>query len=134
MTAAEYIAAQPEARQSLLTNIHQIIINEDKTVEIEVDKMMGKEMIIYKANKVMKYALSSVKDYMSLHVLPMYGWPAFNQKFSKWLSKASFQKGCINFKTADEMPLDIVTELLKACAPVDLKAVMDELKKNREKK
>jgi len=97
MTPAEYIADQDPTRQELLTNIHNIIINNDKLVVAVVEKMMGKEMIIYNC-KIFKYGLASVKDYMSLHVLPMYGSPVIYGKYSKLLDKAKFQKGCINFK------------------------------------
>jgi hypothetical protein len=32
--------------------------------------MMGKEMIVYSARGIFKYGLSSMKNYMSLHVMP----------------------------------------------------------------
>ncbi len=128
MTPAEYIAEQDPTRQELLTNIHGIITNNDKTVIAEVSKMMGKDMIIYNC-KIFKYGLASVKDYMSLHVLPMYGSPVIYGKYSKLLDKAKFQKGCINFKSAAEMPLPIVEELIKDCAPIDLAAIYGERKK-----
>ncbi len=128
MTPAEYIADQDPTRQELLTNIHDIIIRNDKLVVAVVEKMMGKEMIIYNC-KIFKYGLASVKDYMSLHVLPMYGSPVIYGKYSKLLDKAKFQKGCINFKTAGEMPLPIVAELIKDCAPIDLAAMYAKNKK-----
>ena len=132
MTPSEYISGQDASRKDILADIHEIIINTDKTVVAEVGKMMGKEMIIYKGCKVFKYGLASVKDYMSLHVMPMYGSPVIYGKYSKLLNKAKFQKGCINFKTAGEMPLPIINELFKDCAPIDLAAMMEELKRNRK--
>jgi len=131
MTPAEYISGQDASRKEILTNIHEIIIDTDKSVVAEVGKMMGKEMILYKACKVFKYGLASVKDYMSLHVLPMYGSPVIYGKYSKLLNKAKFQKGCINFKTAGEMPLPVINELFKDCAPIDLAAIMEQLKGTR---
>ena len=91
-------------------------------------------MIIYKANNVFKYGLASVKDYMSLHLMPMYGSPTIFNKYSKILDKAKFQKGCINFKNKEQMPLPIVENLLKDCAPIDLAAIMERIKKNPELK
>lgn len=88
-------------------------------------------MIIYKANKVFKYGLASVKDYMSLHVLPMYGSQVIYGRYSRLLDKAKFQKGCINFKIAAEMPLPIVEGLIKDCEPIDLTAIMEELKNRK---
>ena len=88
--------------------------------------MMGKEMIVYKANNSMKYALSSVSKHISLHLLPMYGSPTLWAKYRALLPKAAFQKGCINFKTADEMPMEIVTQLIADCAPIDLLKIREE--------
>lgn len=132
MTPADYVTNQPEDRQALLAGIHDIIVTTDKTVVAEVSPMMGKEMIIYKAKNVFKYGLASVKDYMSLHVLPMYGSPVIYDKYSKLLTRAKFQKGCINFKTADVMPLQIVKELIADCAPIDLAVMLEQMKAARK--
>jgi hypothetical protein len=127
-----YISAQPSERQNILNNIHSIILEEDKTVVPVVEPMMGKEMIVYKGKGMMKYALASVKNYMSLHVLPIYGSPTLFSKYKSLLHKASFQKGCINFNTADEMPLDIVRQLMADCAKIDLVKIREDYL--REKK
>ena len=134
MTPTEYISAQDPARREILANIHEIIVDTDKTIVATVGKMMAKEMILYHGpGNAFKYGLASVKDYMSLHVMPMYGFTAIYDKFSKLLDKAKFQKGCINFKKADEMPLPIVKELFAACEPIDLAAVVEQLKKSKKK-
>ena len=132
MTPEEYISEQPEERQGILARIHDIIINTDASIVAKVGTMMAKQMIIYEDRKVFKYGLASVKDYMSLHVLPMYGSPVIYGKYSKLLDKAKFQKGCINFKTADVMPLPIVKELIADCAPVDLVAMIEKMRASRK--
>src|SRR6476646_10850019 len=99
MSISEFISTQPEERQELLSQLHEIIIQNDKTVTPVIAPMMGKEMIIYNAPGSFKYGLSSVKNYMSLHVLPMYGSTILYNKYKVLLKEANFQKGCINFKT-----------------------------------
>lgn len=133
MTIAAFIARQLPERQQLLSNIHEIIIKEDKTVTATIAPMMGKEMIIYNAPGTFKYGLASVKNYMSLHVLPMYGHPPLYEKYKALLDKAAFQKGCINFKHADEMPLKIVGQLMADCAKIDLKKIREEYLKSKKK-
>jgi len=133
MTITEFIKSQPAERQALLTKIHNIIIKEDKTVTASIAPMMGKDMIIYNAPGTFKYGLASVKNYMSLHVLPMYGHPPLHEKYKALLDKAAFQKGCINFKHADEMPLKIVGQLMADCAKIDLKKIRDEYLKSKKK-
>ena len=97
MTISEFISSQPEERQELLSQLHKIIIQKDKTVTPAIAPMMGKQMIIYNAPGIFKYGLSSVKKYMSLHVLPMYISTIIYEKYKGLLKEASFQKGCINF-------------------------------------
>lgn len=131
----DYILSQPADRQAILTNIHSIILDKDKTVTATIEPMMGKEMMMYKAKGMMKYALSSVKNYMSLHCLPMYGSPAIYNKYQALLPTANFQKGCINFTSAEQMPLDIIKQLFTECSAIDLvKMREDYLKQKKEKR
>jgi hypothetical protein len=120
MPIAKYIAQQSSERHRALNDIHSIIMTTDKTVTPVVEPMMAKEMIIYKANGSMKYGLASVKNHMSLHLLPMYMTPKIYDKYKALLPKANFQKGCINFVSDDDMPLNIVQQLIADCAVVDL--------------
>jgi hypothetical protein len=134
MSIHEFLSKQVSERKPVLSAIHEIIVSADKNAKAEVGTMMGKEMILYKTSGVFKYGLSSVKAYMSLHVMPIYGSVKLHSRYEKLLSKAKFQKGCINFKNAEEMPLDIVRQLMDDCAKVDLVAIMESLKKDRERK
>lgn len=134
MSITEFILSQPEDRQELLSNLHEIILQNDKTVTPVIAPMMGKEMIIYNAPGIFKYGLSSVKNYMSLHVLPIYGSPMLYEKYKTLLNKASFQKGCINFKNKDEMPFDIVKQLITDCSKIDLRAIKEQYLRSKKKK
>ena len=134
MTIAEFIALQPAERQGLLAELHELILQKDKTVTAEIAPMMGKDMIIYNAPGTFKYALSSVKKHMSLHVLLMYMNPAIYDKYKGLLIDASFQKGCINFNSKEEMPLKIVKELMAECATIDLRAIRENYLKSKTKK
>ncbi len=107
----DFINSQLIDRIEILTAIHEIILENDKSVIPIIEKMMGKEMIIYKCGGVMKYGLSSVKKHISLHVMPIYCLEELHLKYSTLLDKASFQKGCINFQYASEMPLEIVKQM-----------------------
>lgn len=134
MDAKDYILKQPPARQNVLVKIHAIILEADKQVKAEVEPMMGKEMIVYKGKGSMKYALASVKNYMSLHLLPIYGSTALHSKYKMLLNKADFQKGCINFNSEDEMPLDIVKQLMTDCSAIDLLKIREEYLKSKKVK
>lgn len=128
-----YIESQPADRQGILSDIHSIILQEDPSVTAGIEPMMGKEMILYKCKGMMKYGLAGVKNYMSLHVLPIYGSKILFDRYQSLLTKATFQKGCINFDTAEQMPLDIVRQLMSDCAKVDLKKIREEQLSERKK-
>ena len=131
---AKYIANQPGDRQDILSGIHSIILEEDKTVIPVVELMMGKEMIVYKGKGMMKYALAGVKNYMSLHVLPMYGSTIIFSKYKSLLDKANFQKGCINFSNPEQVPLDIVRQLIADCSKIDLVKIREDYLKEKKLK
>ena len=131
MQIKDFILKQPFVRQNLLTGIHSTIVQEDKSVTPQVETMMGKEMIVYKGNGLMKYGLSSVKNYMSLHVLPIYGSSELHSKYKALLNKANFQKGCINFDNEDDMPLNIVRQLIIDCSTLDLRKIREEYLKQK---
>src|SRR5471030_2511588 len=97
MEISEFINTMPADRQATLTAIHQLILANDQSVVPVIKSMMGKEMILYEERCYMKYGLASIKNYMSLHCMPMYMNPAFHAKFTALLPTAKFQKGCINF-------------------------------------
>ena len=129
-----YISNQALDRQELLLKIHETIIALDPNLELSVEIMMRNEMILYKSNGMMKYGLAGLKKYMTLHVLPIYMSAPLSVKFKTLLNKASFQKGCINFNNADEMPLEIVAELITDCSKIDLLKIRDDYYKLKKQK
>jgi hypothetical protein len=132
MTVPDFLSKQTPENRLILSEINDIIINADTTVTAEIGSMMGLEMILYKANGFLKYGLSITKSHFSLHLMPIYMAPTLHARYASLLNKAKFQKGCINFKTAEEMPLDVVRELLGDCAGIDLMALMEKYKMNRK--
>lgn len=129
MNATEFIAGVEASRRELLTSLHQVITAADEKVEVSVASMMGHQMIQYKTKGFFKYALASLKDHMSLHLMPIYMSPALYLKYQRLLPNAKFQKSCINFKSAEELPLDIAKKLLEDCAKVDMAAIMEQFQK-----
>src|SRR3954452_6744406 len=125
MTVPEFISKQPPERQQLLNKLHEIIMENDKSVKATIQSMMGKEMIIYNAPDTFKYGLSSAKNYMSLHALPIYSSSTLQAKYKSILKEANFQKGCINFTGEEEMPPEIVKDLITDCSKIDLLAIRE---------
>ena len=125
MTIEDHIKQQPPERQVIMRSIHQIILKNDPNVEATIGSMMGKEMIIYNQRGFFKYALASVKDHLSLHVMTIYSVSPLHAKYQQLLPDARFQKGCINFKTAAEMPLEVIEQLFAESSAIDLLAIRE---------
>jgi hypothetical protein len=130
MTASDYISKQDIERQRILLAIHAIILQEDKSVTQDLGSMMGKEMILYKEKGYFKYGLASVKNYMSIHIMPIYADSPLHIKYQKLLPSLQFQKGCINFKNAADMPLETIRQLFADCAKVSIAAMLELRKRN----
>jgi hypothetical protein len=43
----------------------------------------------------------------------------------------NFQKGCINFDNEDQMPMDIVQQLIVDCSPLDLAKIKEDYLKQK---
>ncbi len=132
MTIAEYIKAQPGERQAQITALHQVILANDKTVEPVIEAMMGKEMILYKERKYMKYGLAGVKNYISLHCMPIYMNTVLHTKYGALLPKAKIQKGCVNFTSTDEFPLAVATALISDCSGISIAEILENRNKKRK--
>lgn len=133
MSIAEYIHQQDASRRPVLNAMHETILKTDPTVVASIGSMMGKEMILYHDRGSFKYGLASVKDYMSLHCLPMYMNVPMHTKYQALLPDASFQKGCINFKTEAQVPLNVTRQLIADCAPIDLIAIREKYLSDKKK-
>jgi hypothetical protein len=132
MKVEAYLAHQVTERQHILTQIHHIIIENDETIKAVVETMMGIEMIIYKDRGIMKYGLAAAKNFLSLHVLPIYGSKPLHEKYKGLLHKARFRKGCINFTSESEMPAAIVEKLIRDCSKIDLVKIKEEYLKSKK--
>ena len=132
MTVSEYISSMPFDRQALLNVLHETIMANDPTVNPVIKPMMGKEMILYEERGYMKYGLASIKNYMSLHCLPIYMNSPLHAKYVELLSAAKFQKGCINFTDAAAMPPAIVAALIADCSSISIAAMLENRKRTKK--
>lgn len=76
----------------------------------------------YNGQPLMYCGLASQKNYMSLYLLPAYGSDALAQRlregFTSAGKKLDMGKSCIHFRTADDLALEVVGEII-AAVPVD---------------
>lgn len=130
-TAKEYLASLPADRSEALSKVRQIICDNLPT---GYEEAMNWGMITYQVplsvypdtynKQPLAYAaLASQKNYMALYVSGPYGDEAIREKLEQGFKKAGKKldmgKSCIRFKKLEDLPLDVVGEVI-ASVPMDV--------------
>jgi len=66
MSPSDFLSELDPSRRAILSEIHRLIIETNKRVKPDVEKVMDRQMIVYKEDGIMVYGLSSPKSHMSL--------------------------------------------------------------------
>jgi hypothetical protein len=127
MTPKEFLDSLEPERKEILSPLRELILKHDKGVVEVVSGMMGKPSLVYvtKGDRLMKYSLSSAKNHLSFASMVMYGsstrfgGTGLRETYEKLMPKAKFQKGCINFKSAEQFPLDVARKFIIDMAAVE---------------
>jgi uncharacterized protein DUF1801 len=129
-TVAAYIAKLPAARRVEIERVCSVI---RKNLPAGYEETFTRGMIVYEV-PLAKYddtynghalwyaALAAEKNYLSLHLMNVYGSPALAQQlrdgFNAAGKKLDMGKACIRFRTADDLALDTIAELV-ASTPLE---------------
>ena len=129
-TVSEYLAGLPDDRRKAIAQVRAVIL---KNLPKGYQESLTWGILCYEVplarcpdtynGKPLGYAaLGSQKNYMTLHLMNVYG----DKKTAEWL-KAAFRargkkldmgKACVRFKKVDDLPLDVVGEAI-ARTPLD---------------
>jgi len=75
----------------------------------------------YNGRPLWYVALASEKSYLSLHLMPVYGDKGLARRLADGFQaagkKLDMGKACIHFKTADDLALDVVGQIVAAIPP-----------------
>ncbi len=116
---------------NVLEELKKIILKYDKNVEAKEGKIMGTNGTVFNQEGVFKYGLTKTKTGYSFHSMAMYANPdLFNDLKSK-MTKAKFQKGCVNFKSLEDFPVDSFEEHMKKSAKCDFSMVINHYKQKK---
>ena len=74
---------------------------------------VGAKFLSFKAGAEWYVALANQKNYISLYLIPFYMFPEMKAKFDAAASKKlKCGKGCVNFLRAEELPLEVLGEIV----------------------
>ena len=75
---------------------------------------IGPKFLTFKAGDESYVALANQKNYVSLYLMPLYLFPEAKAKLDNSGKKLKCGKSCINFKAAEELPLETIAEIVGA--------------------
>ena len=130
MTVAALLASLPADRRKEVKRVRDVI---RKNLPAGYEETVGGGMLVYQVplerypdtynGRPLWYAaLASMKSYLSLHLMPVYGDKALAKKladgFRKAGKKLDIGKACVRFKSADDLALDVIGDIV-AAVPLD---------------
>ena len=141
-TVTEYLAELPADRRKTISAVRAVV---RKRLPKGYKEGVGYGMICYtvpletypvtyNGQPLCYAALASQKQYCAIYLTNVYGdtttAKAFKEGFKKAGKKLDMGKSCVRFKTADDLPLDVIGETI-AATPV--KAFIEMYEKTRKK-
>ena len=123
-TVTEFLAALPAERRKAISRVRSVV---RKHLPAGYKEVMCLGMITYEVplkvypdtynGQALWYAgIGSQKNYMTLYLMNAYGDPALQRKlrdgFKAAGKKLDMGKACIRFKSADDLPLDTVGDVV----------------------
>ena len=127
-----FLTELSEEEKSIINQMRKLILEIDLRVKEKVgDIMSSKNCFIYEEEGVFKYGLAKTQNHFSFHSMIMYS----NQEVRNFIVENSkslkIQKGCVNFKTVNEFPLDLFKEFLLISKTADFSPVLNHYKKKK---
>ena len=137
-TIEEYINSLPEERKHTVTQLRTLIL---KHLPKGYEEGMLYGMICYyipladypdtyNKQPLAYIALASQKHYLSLYVMGVYGQPDaeawLKGSFTKAGKKLDMGKSCIRFKKLDDLPLDVIAQIVSRLTPKQFIAMYEK--------
>ncbi|MDH3682978.1 MAG: DUF1801 domain-containing protein [Acidimicrobiia bacterium] len=129
-TVEDYLAELPDDRRDAIAEVRDVVLDNlpDGYVESMNWGMISYEVPLetfpdtYNGKPLGYAALASQKNYMAIYLNNVYGdaniedW--FRTQYEATGKKLDMGKSCVRFKTLDQLPLDLIGEVI-AMTPVD---------------
>ena len=124
----QFLDSLPPERRGEVERVWQVV---RESVPDGYCEEVTAKFLTFKAAREWYVALASQKNYLSLHLTPIYVYPELRAKLDAGGKKLKCGKGCINFKRAEELPLDVIGEIIGASSAADYVEKMRSLRKRK---
>ena len=130
-TVDEYLAELPQDRQEAIASVREVILQHlppgyEETMQ---DGMIGYVIplktypVTYNGQPLGYAGLASLKNYMSLYLMNIYGdketeqW--FTERYRASGKRLNMGKSCVRFKKLDDLPTDLIGEAIARTTVAD---------------
>ena len=129
VTVAQYLTQLPADRRREVRRVRALI---RRHLPAGYEEVVSKGMLVYQVplarfadtyngHPLWYVALASQKAYLSLHLMGVYGHRPLAERLAAGFraagKKLDMGKACIRFRTADDLALDVIGEIVGALAP-----------------
>ena len=106
-----YLASLPAARRDAVERVWEVV---RENVPAGYTEQIGPKFLTFMAGDEWYLALANQKNYISLYLCSIYVFPELKARLDNSGKKLKCGKSCINFKNAEDLPLDTLGEIISA--------------------
>jgi hypothetical protein len=106
-----FLDALPPDRRSVVEAVWRVV---RESVQGGYTEQITPKFLTFMAGKEWYVALANKKNYVSLHLVPLYVFPELKTKLDDSGKKFQCGKGCVTFKRAEDLPLETIAEIVGA--------------------
>ena len=107
----QYLADLPPDRRDAVDRVWQVVRSHMPEGYVED---ISSKFLTFKADEDWYVALANQKNYISLYLMPVYAFPELKARLDASGKRLKMGKSCINFRRAEELPLDVIGEIVSA--------------------
>jgi hypothetical protein len=129
---SDYLASLPAERKVAVEQVWEAVRS---SMPAGYTEQINPKYLMFAADGEMYVSLANQKNYISLHLMPIYVFPELKAKLDNSGKKLKGGKACVNFLRAEELPLDVIAQVVGSCEAENYKDGMRQLRgKEKSKK
>ena len=121
-----YLANLPADRKDSVERVWRVV---RESIPKGYTEKISSKFLSFGVDGEMYVALASQKNYISLHLMPMYVFPELKAKLNAAGKKLKGGKSCINFSKSDNLPHETIAETIGAC---DAKTYKEQIQQTHD--
>lgn len=114
LTYDQYLDTLPTERRIAIDRVWQVV---REHIPAGYEEQIGPKFLQFATGEDGYVALANQKNYVSLYLIPAYVEPTLKHKLDAVDKKLKMGKSCLNFTDAEELPLDVIGEIVSAFTP-----------------